>query len=98
MRDMGTFIAPPGTPRIPAGNHFGYIDYETDFAIDLTIPFPHMRATVRPARYVARIERSVHPQWFGPANPYCYCDVDVSDLAAKRQITFDQYQRPDVAV
>ena len=95
MRDTVTFIVPPGTSKIPAGNHLGWFDSETDLTIDQSLPFPHVRATTRPTNYVLRIERRLHPQFFRPHDRQLYADIDVSDLARQGAIRYDQTVRPD---
>jgi hypothetical protein len=95
MRDMGTFIVRPGTPGLPEGNFFGYIDREPVFTEDQNLPFPHIRASYRVTQCVMRIEREDHPEVFTVDNPHTITDIDVTDLWAKSVITYDQHVVPD---
>jgi hypothetical protein len=95
MHDMGTFIVRPGTPGLPAGNFFGYIDREPVFSENRNLPFPHVRATYHVTQCVMRIEREDHPQMFTADNPHNMTDIDVTSLLAKGVISYDQYVVPD---
>jgi hypothetical protein len=44
---------------------------------------------------VLRVERSLHPQWFGANNTQAYSDIEVSDLVREGVIAYDQTTVPD---
>lgn len=95
MRDNVPFIVREGTPGLPVGNFAGYIDHEIDFSLDRSLPFPGVRASVRVARCVMRIERTHRPDVFAADDSSNIKDIEITALVTSGTIRHDQTLIPD---
>jgi hypothetical protein len=79
-RTPATFVVPPGTPDIPAGEHPGYVEHVT---VQL-----HGHPHTSRGRCMLHLERDEYPDWFSQENSMTSIDINVEAGVSKGEISY----------